>query len=133
MIALDTNILARFLLRDHEKQYHTAVSLLQQDRIYTAPPSVILELAWALQVNDCTRAEIVKGLRALFGLPNFKPMALDEIDRALIWFDAGMEFGDRRAPGANPTFSTHLRKCRVFEVYPSGRRINTRGRVSNWL
>ena len=94
MIALDTNILARFLLRDHEKQYHTAVSLLQQDRIYTAPPSVILELAWVLQVNDCTRAEIVKGLRALFGLPNFKPMALDEIDRALSWFDAGMDFGD---------------------------------------
>ena len=94
MIALDTNILARFLLRDHEKQYHTAVSLLQQDRIYTAPPSVILELVWVLQVNDCTRAEIAKGLRALFGLPNFKPMALDEIARALIWFDAGMDFGD---------------------------------------
>jgi predicted nucleic-acid-binding protein len=94
MIALDTNILARFLLRDHEKQYHTAVSLLQQDRIYTAPPSVILELVWVLQVNDCTRAEIVKGLRALFGVPNFKPMALDEIDRALSWFDAGMDFGD---------------------------------------
>jgi predicted nucleic-acid-binding protein len=98
MIALDTNILARFLLRDHEKQYHTAVSLLQQDRIYTAPPSVILELVWVLQVNDCTRAEIVKGLRALFGLPNFKPMALDEIDRALIWFDAGMDFGDAVHP-----------------------------------
>lgn len=94
MIALDTNILARFLLRDHEKQYHTAVSLLQQDRIYTAPPSVILELVWVLQVNDCTRAEIVKGLRALFGLPNFKSMALDEIARALSWFDAGMDFGD---------------------------------------
>ena len=94
MIALDTNILARFLLRDNEKQYHTAVSLLQQDRIYTAPPSVILELVWVLQVNNCTRAEIVKGLRALFGLPNFKPMALDEIARALSWFDAGMDFGD---------------------------------------
>ena len=33
----------------------------------------------------------------------------------------------------NPTFSTHFRKCRVFEVYTSGRRINTRGLVSNWL
>jgi predicted nucleic-acid-binding protein len=94
MIALDTNILARFLLRDHERQYYMAVAILQQDRIYTAPPSVILELVWVLQVNDCTRAEIVKGLRALFGLPNFKPMALDEIARALSWFDAGMDFGD---------------------------------------
>jgi hypothetical protein len=56
--------------------------------------SVILELVWVLQVNDCTRAEIVKGLQALFGLPNFKPMASDEIARGLIWFDAGMDFGD---------------------------------------
>jgi hypothetical protein len=48
--------------------YYMAVALLQQDRIYTAPPSVILELVWVRQVNDCTRAEIVKGLRALFGL-----------------------------------------------------------------
>jgi hypothetical protein len=47
-----------------------------------------------LHVNDCTRAEIVKGLRALFGLPNFKPMGLDEIARAVSWFDAGMDFGD---------------------------------------
>jgi predicted nucleic acid-binding protein len=38
MIALDTNILARFLLRDHERQYCTAVALLQQDRIYTPRP-----------------------------------------------------------------------------------------------
>jgi hypothetical protein len=34
---------------------------------------------------------------------------------------------------ASPTFSTHLKKCRVFEVYTLGRRINTRGRVLNWL
>ncbi len=40
---------------------------------------------------------------------------------------------DASALLASPSFSTHLRKCRVFEVYPSGRRINTRGRVSNWL
>lgn len=76
MIALDTNILARFLLKDDEKQYRTAVSLLQKKQEYTAPPSVLLELVWVLQVNDCTRDEIVKGLRALFGLPNFKPMCL---------------------------------------------------------
>lgn len=34
---------------------------------------------------------------------------------------------------ASPSFSTHFKKCRVFEVYTSGRRINTGDRVSNWL
>lgn len=94
MIALDTNILARFLLNDDEKQYRTAVSLLQKKQEYTAPPSVLLELVWVLQVNDCTRDEIVKGLRALFGLPNFKPMAFENMAHALRWYEAGMDFGD---------------------------------------
>lgn len=94
MIALDTNVLARFLLRDDEKQYRTAVSLLQKTREYTAPPSVLLELVWVLEVNDCTRDEIVKGLHALFGLPNFKPMAFEAMAYALQWYEAGMDFGD---------------------------------------
>lgn len=94
MIALDTNILARFLLKDDEKQYRTAVSLLQKTQEYTAPPSVLLELVWVLEVNDCTRDEIVKGLRALFGLPNFKPMAFEAMAYALRWYEAGMDFGD---------------------------------------
>lgn len=94
MIALDTNILARLLLKDDEKQYRTAVSLLQKKQEYTAPPSVLLELVWVLQVNDCTRDEIVKGLYALFGLPNFRPMAFANMACALQWYEAGMDFAD---------------------------------------
>ncbi len=94
MIALDTNILARFLLKDDEKQYRTAVSLLQKKQEYSVPPSVLLELVWVLQINDCTRDEIVKGLRALFGLRNFKPMAFESMAYALRWYEAGMDFGD---------------------------------------
>ncbi len=94
MIALDTNILARFLLKDDEKQYRTAVLLLQKKQEYTAPPSVLLELVWVLEINDCTREEIVKGLRALFGLPNFKPMEFEAMAHALRWYEAGMDFGD---------------------------------------
>lgn len=62
MMALDTNILARFLLKDDEKQYRTAVSLLRKKQAYTAPRSVLLELVWVLQVNDCAREEIVSGV-----------------------------------------------------------------------
>lgn len=75
MIALDTNILARFLLRDDEKQYRTAVSLLQKPQEYTAPPSVVLELVGMLKINDCTREEIVLGLRDAPGPNNLSDLA----------------------------------------------------------
>jgi predicted nucleic-acid-binding protein len=48
MIAVDTNILARLLLRDDEAQYLKAVHLFDDGRDYTAPPTVILELVWVL-------------------------------------------------------------------------------------
>jgi predicted nucleic-acid-binding protein len=51
MIALDTNILARLLLRDDGDQYQRAVSLLGDGRAYTAPPTVLLELVWVLGNN----------------------------------------------------------------------------------
>lgn len=94
MIALDTNVLARFLLRDDDRQYQSAVSLLQKKQVYTAPPTVLLELVWVLEVNACGRAEISEGLRALFGLPNFKPMAFEAMANALRWYEQGFDFGD---------------------------------------
>ncbi len=44
MIALDTNILARFLLNDDPAQFKQAKDLLVRPAIYTAPPTVLLEL-----------------------------------------------------------------------------------------
>lgn len=52
MIGLDTNILARYLLRDDEAQYQVAASLLKERQTYTAPPSVILELVWVRGLDD---------------------------------------------------------------------------------
>ena len=48
MIAVDTNVLARLLLRDDEAQFRKAVRLFSDSREYTAPPTVILELVWVL-------------------------------------------------------------------------------------
>jgi predicted nucleic-acid-binding protein len=94
LISLDTNILARFLLRDDEEQYRAAVELFAQSDDYTAPPTVILELVWVLQVSDCTRTDIVKALKVLFGLPNFKPQAFERLLIAVRWYEEGMDFGD---------------------------------------
>lgn len=94
MIALDTNILARYLLNDDPEQSKLATALLALDRDYTAPPTVILELAWVLKVNDCTREEIIRGLRLLLGLPNFKPKEFEALCYAVRWHEEGMDFGD---------------------------------------
>lgn len=94
MISLDTNILARFLLNDDAEQFRAAWELLSQPGPYTAPPTVILELAWVLKINGCSREEIAKGLRALIGLPNFIPEQFQAVLYALRWFESGMDFAD---------------------------------------
>lgn len=94
MIALDTNVLARYFLNDEPAQAKAAVKLLSKKQHYTAPPTVILELVWVLSVNGCERAQIVKALRVLLGLPNFKPKNFEALCYAVRWYEEGMDFGD---------------------------------------
>lgn len=94
MIALDTNILARFLLKDDPVQFKRARALLAGPANFTAAPTVLLELVWVLETYNCTRAEIVQALQMLLGLPNFKPKAFEAICYAVDWYKDGMDFGD---------------------------------------
>lgn len=86
MIALDTNLLARLLLRDDARQYARVRHLLAQEQDFTAPVTVMLELVWVLKVNDCSPQDIVRGIRLLLGLPNFKPQQADALRQALQWY-----------------------------------------------
>ena len=94
MIAVDTNILVRLLLRDDQAQYRKAVRLFGDGRDYTAPPTVILELVWVLGGYEFEREEIASSLKALLGLPNFKPKRKTEILAAIKLYEAGLDFGD---------------------------------------
>jgi len=44
--------------------------------------------------HNCTRAEVLLGLRALLGLPNFKPKSLEVLCQNIKWYVAEMDFGD---------------------------------------
>lgn len=94
MIAVDTNILARLLLRDDEAQYRKAVRLFGDGRDYTAPPTVILELVWVLSGYEFEREKIASSLKALLGLPNFKPKRKAEMMAAINLYEAGLDFSD---------------------------------------
>lgn len=94
MIALDTNLLARLLLRDDVPQYARVRALMESQMALTAPVTVILELVWVLEANDCTPTEIVHGLNLLMGLPNFTPERPDAVRRALDSYAQGLDFAD---------------------------------------
>jgi predicted nucleic-acid-binding protein len=48
MKALDTNVLARLLLKDDVLQFKKARALLASNEYFTAPVTVMLELVWVL-------------------------------------------------------------------------------------
>ncbi len=94
MIALDTNILARYLLNDSPDQGERADRLLNGPEPCTVPITVFLELAWVLESYDFERTEIAKSIRMLCGLRNFYPPNLDALGSALFWYEEGMDFAD---------------------------------------
>ena len=94
MIAVDTNVLARYLLNDDPEQAKTAARLLAGRELIDVPLSVWLELVWVLQINDCGKPEIIKGLRHIIGLPTIRPRAIDTFLHALRWYQDDMDFGD---------------------------------------
>ncbi|MGB4585221.1 MAG: type II toxin-antitoxin system VapC family toxin [Rhodoferax sp.] len=101
MIALDTNVLARLLLQDDAKQFDRARALLASSQEFTAPVTVLLELVWVLESNDCTPAEIQRGIDLLLGLSNFKPPQASTVHLALAAFVQGMDFADALHLGLN--------------------------------
>lgn len=94
MIALDTNILARLLLADDAAQLARVKSLLGKKQTFSAPVTVMLELVWVLEANDCIPADIQHGINLLLGLANFQPGNAAELKQALAWYAQGMDFAD---------------------------------------
>jgi predicted nucleic acid-binding protein len=94
MIALDTNILARYLLNDDEVQSAEAEKLLAGGESFYVPLTVWLELAWVLDCYDCSASEIAKAVRHLLGLPNLQTSEVVALLRALDWHEQGMDFAD---------------------------------------
>ena len=68
-IALDTNILARYLLADDEAQAERATRLLESGAQFFVPVTVGLELAWVLRSQGVPTDDMLRAFRHLHGLP----------------------------------------------------------------
>ena len=94
MIALDTNILVRFLTADDPVQSARARALLLRDREYFVAVTVLLELGWVLQSMGWERAQLAPCLRALLALDNVRTQHPEAMALALGWFEQGLDLAD---------------------------------------
>lgn len=100
MIAVDTNILARFYVDDPSdpeaaKQRPVARKVLADSASLFVPRTVILELEWVLRAfYGFDSAEFTKVVRHLLGLPNVHVEHWEHVDSALHWHLDGLDFAD---------------------------------------
>lgn len=95
MIALDTNVLARYLLGDEPSQTQAARRLLEDAKAeYWIPITVVLELAWVLRNGEAPRGLVIEKLRELLSLQNMRPQNADQVFQALRWAAQGLDLAD---------------------------------------
>ena len=88
MIAVDTNVIVRFLTRDDEKQAEAArrrLKLAEKSRErLLVPLLVVLETIWVLEsAYDKTRSEILDAFHDMRQMPVFEFEADDVVERLL--------------------------------------------------
>lgn len=110
MLAVDTNVVVRFLTGDDPEQYVRAVSLFREHTIWL-PKTVMLETEWVLRsAFGFTDREIAAALNGLVRLPAVRCEDGTAIRTALDALSAGMDFADAlhvassRAVGADEGF-----------------------------
>lgn len=94
MIALDTNVIARYLLNDDKKQADTAERLIQReiesgDGCYLSL-IVLCELMWVLgSYSRLSRKSIARVVEELLGTRGFVVERSDEVRRAVMRYLSG--------------------------------------------
>lgn len=100
MIALDTNILARFYVDDPADPEATAQRpiarrILSESAQVFVPLTVVLELEWVLRAFYGFAAEdFARVTKHLLGLPNVSVEEWDRVADALDWHLQGLDFAD---------------------------------------
>ena len=94
VIALDSNVLLRYLLNDEPKQAGRSRALLAGGSRFWVPITVMLELAWVLRAHGADADSVALGLRTILGLASVTVQERDAVVRALAWHQHGMGMAD---------------------------------------
>lgn len=96
MIAIDTNILVRYAVKDDLKQAAAALTFLQNNTCFIHK-TVVLELAWVLSSSSgykLSRNIVCERLRHICGLPTITVESPPVVKNAIDNYEAGMDFAD---------------------------------------
>lgn len=123
MIAVDTNVLVRLVVRDDDVQAGRAAALFEQNEIYVCK-TVLLETEWVLRFSyGLDGAAILGALKGVVGLPHVSVEDSLAVAEALDLLEAGMDFADAlhlassREAAAFATFDKRL-KARADTAAP---------------
>lgn len=114
MIAVDTNIVVRYLVEDDVARTDRAEVVLRSGAVLV-PKTVLLEAEWVLRARyRFDRAAIARGLRQLLGLPGVTVEDPEAVARALDLHDYGLadalHLASSRRAEAFATFDRALRR-----------------------
>ena len=94
MLAIDTNVLVRYLTGDHPRQSPRARELIDGNDVFVGT-TVLLEAEWVLRsVYGHRPAPLAKALAAFAGLARVNLEEPPLIAKALDWMEMGMDFAD---------------------------------------
>jgi len=129
MVALDTNILARFYVDDPSdpesiKQRPIARRLLTESAAVFVPLTVLLELEWVLRAFYGFAAEdFVRVVKHLIGLSNVHIQDWASVTDALTWHSDGLDFAD----ALHLLASSHCKELLSFDDKRFARRAKRMG------
>lgn len=94
MLAIDTNLIVRYLTGDHAKQSARARALIDGEPVFVAI-TVILEVEWVLRSAYAYQAaNVARALRAFAGLPTVTVEDGATVAVALDLAEKGLDFAD---------------------------------------
>ena len=127
MIAIDTNVLVRFLTQDDEIQARAAENFMAG--LNVANPGficreVMVELVWVLErAYGCSRNEVATALEALLSASELEIEAADDVGTAVFQYrDGGFGFADlmiaaaARRADAIPLFTFDRKATQIHGV-----------------
>ena len=109
MLAVDTNIIVRYLTADHPEQFAKARALIDGEDVHVCT-IVLLETEWVLRRGyRFSRGQIIAALTAFAGLPRVMLEDPALAAKALEWMRSGLDFAD----------ALHLAKAEGCEAFVS--------------
>jgi predicted nucleic-acid-binding protein len=109
VLAVDTNVIVRYLTRDDTEQFAKASALISGEVVYVCT-TVLLETEWVLRrAYRFSREQVIAALAAFAGLPRVMLEDPASTAKALDWTRRGMDFAD----------ALHLAKAQGCEAFVS--------------